>query len=352
MSGRTPITTAYLMAMLGVGCAVYKVGPTPESDAQLRAIAYLSREVPAWNTEHKCFSCHNNGDAAAALLWASPMHRIDLAVSIHPTMDWLSRPQDWHENKGDPAYSDFKLARLQFGGALANANNRHWITDRKPLLEAARQIALDQDEDGSWKIEADSSPGSPVTYGNTLATIKAASILRVAEASAFEVNIKKAAAWLRDVPLENIPTAASVAMWFGQSEPYGDSKTAGPALDYLRQAQSTTTGGWGPYPGSPAESFDTSLAVMAMDFFPNDRDASRRAKLGRRYLVSEQLPEGGWPETTRPSGDESYAQHISTTAWALMALVPPSEIRPLTLPGVEIIVLQTEPARSSPRSAR
>ena len=31
--------------------------------------------------------------------------------------------------------------------------------------------------------------------------------------------------------------------------------------------------------------------------------------------------DGGWPETTRPSGNLSYAEHISTTAWALYALV-------------------------------
>jgi len=34
-----------------------------------------------------------------------------------------------------------------------------------------------------------------------------------------------------------------------------------------------------------------------------------------------QQPAGGWPETTRPSGGVSYAEHISTTAWALYALL-------------------------------
>src|SRR4051794_38197216 len=40
---------------------------TPEA----RAIHYLAREVPAWNREHHCFSCHNNGDAARALYAAT-----------------------------------------------------------------------------------------------------------------------------------------------------------------------------------------------------------------------------------------------------------------------------------------
>jgi hypothetical protein len=42
---------------------------------------------------------------------------------------------------------------------------------------------------------------------------------------------------------------------------------------------------------------------------------------GRAYLIRAQLPAGGWPETTRPSGFQSYAQHISTSGWATLALL-------------------------------
>jgi hypothetical protein len=42
---------------------------------------------------------------------------------------------------------------------------------------------------------------------------------------------------------------------------------------------------------------------------------------GRRYLIRTQLTEGGWTETTRPSGNQSYAQHISTSGWAALALL-------------------------------
>jgi hypothetical protein len=34
-----------------------------------------------------------------------------------------------------------------------------------------------------------------------------------------------------------------------------------------------------------------------------------------------QMSDGSWPETTRPSNQESYAQRISTTGWALLALM-------------------------------
>ena len=42
---------------------------------------------------------------------------------------------------------------------------------------------------------------------------------------------------------------------------------------------------------------------------------------GRSFLLAQQQPGGGWPETTRPPGAQSYAQHISTSAWATLALI-------------------------------
>ena len=46
---------------------------------------------------------------------------------------------------------------------------------------------------------------------------------------------------------------------------------------------------------------------------------------GRSFLVAEQLDSGGWTETTRPTGNQSYAQHLSTTAWATLALLATAE---------------------------
>ena len=42
---------------------------------------------------------------------------------------------------------------------------------------------------------------------------------------------------------------------------------------------------------------------------------------GRAYLLAQQIDDGSWPETTRPANQESYAQRISTTGWALLALL-------------------------------
>ena len=40
-------------------------------DSTARAVKYLAHEVPRWRAEEGCYSCHNNGDAARALMAAS-----------------------------------------------------------------------------------------------------------------------------------------------------------------------------------------------------------------------------------------------------------------------------------------
>jgi hypothetical protein len=85
-------------------------------------------------------------------------------------------------------------------------------------------------------------------------------------------------------------------------------------------------GGWGPYPKSPSEAFDTAITLLALTA-ARDLDSensplvSEKVHRGRGYLIATQLPAGGWPATTRPSGFQSYAQHASTSAWATLALL-------------------------------
>ena len=79
--------------------------PSPET----RAIAYLADEVSLWSRENHCFSCHNNGDGARALYTA---RRLSYAVpesSLAETTQWLTRPLDWDENRGEPGFSDKRL---------------------------------------------------------------------------------------------------------------------------------------------------------------------------------------------------------------------------------------------------
>jgi hypothetical protein len=79
--------------------------------------------------------------------------------------------------------------------------------------------------------------------------------------------------------------------------------------------------------------FDTAIAVLALGSLQSEPRMARSAYTvdelkdaiakGKKYLVSQQKPDGSWPETTRPANPESYAQRISTTAWALLALLIP-----------------------------
>ena len=100
------------------------------------------------------------------------------------------------------------------------------------------------------------------------------------------------------------------------------------ALGLIREGQGPD-GGWGPYVTSQSEPFDSGLAVLALAELPPQHavasftDAQRRNAIqkGRQYLLATQLDGGSWTETTRPPDGESYAQRISTTAWALLALL-------------------------------
>ncbi|MFN0105796.1 MAG: prenyltransferase/squalene oxidase repeat-containing protein [Bryobacteraceae bacterium] len=254
-----------------------------------RAVAYLSKEVPRWRAENGCFSCHNNGDGARALYAAgvSPAN-----AALAETTAWLENPERWDSNRGDPAVSDKKLARIQFGAALLASGRK------EPVCAAAAVIAKDRGPDGSWTVDS----GSPATYGTALATYYARQVMR---GCGLETPLTDA--WLAGLKPGNVAEAAAQLLAIpGQAA----------ALDYLRRAQ-TSDGGWGEYPRMPAQVFDTALVMIAL----RGQGADEAIAKGRAWLLVRQQAEGGWPETTRPPGSQSYAQHISTTAWATLALL-------------------------------
>lgn len=250
-----------------------------------RAVAYLAKEVPRWRGENGCFSCHNNGDGARALYAAGVDGR---GAALAETTAWLENPAQWDSNRGDPAVSDKKLARIQFGAALLASGRK------EPVCAAAAIIAKDRGADGSWTVDS----GSPATYGTALATYFAR---RAMQACGQETALTDA--WFAALRPGNVAEAAAQLLAMP-----GNAK----ARAYLLAAQNSD-GGWGEYPGMPAQVFDTALAAIAL--------RGEAAAKGRAWLVARQQPEGGWAETTRPPGAQSYAQHISTTAWATLALL-------------------------------
>lgn len=231
------------------------------------AVRYLEEEVPRWRTENGCYSCHNNGDGARALFAAGSR-----GPAVKDTVAYLVQPDGWEEPK--------PLARVQYAAALLGARRAGLARDDQALRAAAELLVKDQLADGHIQVDEEKVEGSPTTYGPVVATWLAAEVLRAAgleeQAARAEAYVKRA--WARD--------------------------------DVL--ARQAPNGSWG------GEAYDTALAMLRLKQEGRGKDAIAR---GRRYLLETQLSAGGWPATTRPPGGHSYAQHISTTAWSLLALI-------------------------------
>ena len=294
---------AYAMAFAClVGGTSRVVGDEPER----KAVAYLAAEVPRWARENHCYSCHNNGDAARALFRA---REAGLAVdpsALTDTVAWLSRPEAWEKNGGDGPSSDKRLARIEFALALATAVEAGQPGLRDALGRAADRLAADQSPDGSWPAEDGGTVGSPATYGRRLATALAGRVLRRADARRHAEQIDRAVRWVRSGRVASVVDAAAVLL----TEPGGParpSEAAQSALEFLRKSQGKS-GGWGPYPDTPAEPFDTALALIASASLRDDPAVAASLARGRAALVAMPRPAGSWPETTRPGGGESYAQ--------------------------------------------
>jgi uncharacterized protein YyaL (SSP411 family) len=302
-----------------------KVAPLPEPPSpERRAVAYLAREVAGWRKEHSCGSCHNNGDGARALFRARALGHAVAEDALASTKQWLAAPQLWELEAGEPGTSDTKLARLQFSAALAAATDAGAMDDAKLQRETAAALASDQDADGAWRIAQQSSMGSPVAYGPFVATWLAKRTLAAADAAAFAGQTARAEAFFVANPARNVMDAAAAVLALADSVTDAARERRREALELLAAAQ-TADGGWGPYKGTAPEAFDTALALLALASAGDAyRDAVAR---GRQHLARTQLDEGGWKETTRPPGYQSYAQHVSTTGWATLALLETAPAR-------------------------
>jgi squalene cyclase len=214
-------------------------------------------------------------------------------TALADTVEWLRRPGRWEDAKDPAGVKNAALANIQFASALLEAG----LPERKPLAEAARALVRLQERDGSWKVDAGGMAGAPATYGRALATHMAR---RVLLAAGMKEAASRATAWLRQARPENVVDAAGIAMALPDRRD---------AAGYLKRAQNRD-GGWG-------ETFDTAVAILGLHR-AGEKEAVER---GRAWLVKMQQAEGGWQETTRPAGGVSYAEHISTTGWALYALV-------------------------------
>jgi hypothetical protein len=311
--------TLYLAILLG-GSGSHAAPPPSVRAPEARALAWLAREVPRWSKENRCYSCHHNGDAARTLYLAVRAgHRVE-AAALADTTAWLSRPGGWDHNGGEGPFSDKKQARLQFASALAEAQAAGLVTDKRPLEQAARLVAELQDKDGAWRVLAEGTIGSPATHGTALATHLARRTLQVAGADRYREALRKSETWLRRAPVTTVLDAAAVLLALGPANDPEAVARKRRCLELIRQGEARG-GGWGPHVRSAPEVFDTAVVLLALVEQERTAEIGGWIARGRAYLLAEQEPEGSWPETTRPSGADSYAQKLATSGWATRALL-------------------------------
>ena len=329
----TFLTSASGVLLLSIAAAAQQA-PTPSADphrpAITRGVEYLKVEVPKWKAEHPCYSCHNNGDATRALLVAQSKG-YDIGTSLDDTLQFLKQPAKWDQNKAPSGFDDKTLAKIQFASALAVAE-RHGKAASTDLEAAAKLLVAEQKPDGSWTLDDSQSLGSPATYGTLIATWSARTSLIASGMQPDNFTIVQADRWIRSGTPESVLDASGTILGLELASDVMAENLRRNCLSILRTGQAPS-GGWGPYVTAAPQVFDTALAVLALSSLEVEprlaRSAYRPEELkeaiaaGKKFIASQQRPDGSWPETTRPANQESYAQRISTTGWAMLALLTP-----------------------------
>jgi hypothetical protein len=305
-----------LTLLLFVGRSAAEPPATPAS----RAIAHLAQEVPSWPAQEKCFSCHNSGVAAGALFAAVRLGHKVPDKSLDETTRWLAQPEKWDARREGGTATDKALVQIQFAAALAEALDAGALKERRPLLDAAKLIAAEQQKDGSWQVDADGALGSPATLGKALATHLARRVLVKADAKAHADAVARADRWLRQTDAKSVPDAAAALLALEGAEDEEALARRKRSLELLRKVQDKD-GGWGAYTTSAPEPFDASVALLALARYPKEDGTADMIRRGRAYLIATQEKDGAWPATTRPAGGVSYAQRTATAGWALQALL-------------------------------
>jgi hypothetical protein len=233
----------------------------------------LGHEVPRWQRDNQCYSCHNNGDGARALLEARKQGFPLPPECLDDTRRWLEQPLEWDRFHGEGGFNDKTLSHIQFARALASALPPAGGWRDTIAAEAARIVAKDQKPAGYWRID-DGGAGTPCTYGNALATAQACQALKSLAPVQYADALRRAEQWLTSQPRNSL--VDQVAVIFGLEQGHDDlCHAAGAAI----LASQNADGGWGPYATSGSEPFDTAVAVLAL----SAGKSARRRRLDRDH---------------------------------------------------------------------
>jgi squalene cyclase len=284
-----------------------------------KAVDYLLTEVPRWPMENRCYSCHNNGDGARALFLAYRLKQPVAPASLEGTGEWLQRLDDWGKT-GTTGFGDEKLARIQFAAALVDAVDIGLVQDRSLIGRAATLLLPHQEADGSWQLDAQAASPSAVTYGPVLATFMARRTLDRAGDPRFAEPIVRADQWLRSADIQTTVNAAAAVLAFESRKDTASQARAAQALTILLVAQNAD-GGWGAFPKTPSEPFETAMALLALNTARHRPEIEARIVKGRISLIGAQTEDGGWPGERQAATGGTYARHISTSAWSTIALL-------------------------------
>lgn len=319
-----------LVATIALGSPPLALAADPTVAVE-RAVNYLAAEVPKWHRENGCYSCHNNGDAVRALAAATRRGLLRDRTPLDDTLKFIRSPEAWDANGPDGPFKDEKLARIQFAAALADATTGGLANDRAALQTAGKLLAELQQSDGSWPSDAEGTVGSPVTYGQPLATALSLRTLRAADAERFARQIELGERWFTAREPRSVLDAAATLLALSSIDTEVSSLRRSEALKLISAGESDG-GGWGPFVNSPPEVFDTAVVLLALHAerakYPDKRRLAAKITQGRNYLLSRQNVDGSWPATTRAPGVDSYAQQVSTTGWAAQALLDTADTVP------------------------
>lgn len=325
MKGTRVVTAVLGLAVAAAGADTAARQPGDAGSNAARAVAFLTGELSRWQREPSCFSC--SGDGARALFVART-HGHDVGSGLGPTLAILEKPETWSQHGASSGENITPLARLQFASALAAAGAKD-VHPGEALVKAADLIDDDQQADGSWPAVAEDQPGTAATWGNALATAMARSTIIAAGREPDHFSVAQVDRFLRTVPVTNVLDAAAVVLGLGTEMDVMATTQRIRSLELLRNTQAES-GGWPHNAGETPRAFETAVAMLALGQLQRDPRLARAAfgeenlrqaiGRGRAYLAATQSEDGSWPGPGG-GGDEDYAETISTTTWALVALL-------------------------------